>query len=878
MAISSDLEHLLVRWLPRQRWMPGLGAPVGAEPDITPQSVVRIAQIDDPREGTIQCLLVVLAVRGPARSARLCVPLTVRTIEDYSLRPHLVGTVDDLLLGRTFVYDGAADPVCVVALAQAIDGSHPLDEAGEWLEVLAAGDELRALTDLQDPLVETGTRIGAEEGDRAGGRTGAEDGTCASAAESGHADRMTANGFAGAVGGFDPGDPGSDGTDPGGTDAGGGAEAGTAAHTGSDADSGADDDSDAGAALLQRAALATVRGDEGLGVETRLEVDGPDGVTVLTLLREIGAENPPALRFPLALTARDSVAIHPVIGWAETQWFDDVDRQTITAPFAMLAHALPESRRAWRSAVEKALVVDSGSVGSFNRQGSALGAAAGRLHVDLAAEFGTVRSEGAPTQQLVEKWRDRIDWALRSAPAALAPFDERLRAHQEELGALDSIGLLQRIHGELTLDHITVGTAEGPRIIGFGVGHDEPRPVEIDLVALVRSIDYAAGYAWLQRTGESADGETALRRLATQGLDDATREDYLDAPEHLWFRRTANSLLSGYSHARAQTSALTDPLLRAALIDRLLVETVTELRNRPAWLIVPLAALAEMLGGTGPTSDEAAALADPGDDESDGAPDDSSLRVDADQAESTAGDASLAAGADIMPDRSRYDDDRVPRAVSGSDAYGAAAAAKVTAEVNGDDGAGDRAGREGDGGSVGAGDDNAETVVEDSPEAEAEAEDSPEASAEKVVAPDSAVAAGAGAADPVLTGADADADVEHMGGSDAESGDPVLRGAEIRAADSDASGDTEIEAPEAEAAPAGVENEAAEAPVSEVPAAVEPVPGPAEHQIPPRPSDADLPVLTDEIELTDEPELDEDGAGTDEADTDAVPRSARDRR
>ena len=37
MAISSDLEHLLVRWLPRQRWMPGLGVPAGAEPDITPQ-------------------------------------------------------------------------------------------------------------------------------------------------------------------------------------------------------------------------------------------------------------------------------------------------------------------------------------------------------------------------------------------------------------------------------------------------------------------------------------------------------------------------------------------------------------------------------------------------------------------------------------------------------------------------------------------------------------------------------------------------------------------------------------------------------------------------------------------------------------------------
>src|SRR5699024_5294492 len=46
----------------------------------------------------------------------------------------------------------------------------------------------------------------------------------------------------------------------------------------------------------------------------------------------------------------------------------------------------------------------------------------------------------------------------------------------------------------------------------------------------------------------------------------------------------------------------------AALIDRLLVEVVSELRNRPAWLIVPLAALVETLG----PDDERASAGDAG--------------------------------------------------------------------------------------------------------------------------------------------------------------------------------------------------------------------------------------------------------------------------
>ncbi|HLR44567.1 MAG TPA: hypothetical protein VK065_05195 [Brevibacterium sp.] len=733
MAISSDLERLLARWLPRQRWMPALGGRVGEEPDITPLSVARIADVTADAAGTVQCLLVVLTVRGPRRSTRLCVPLSVRTVEDYALRSHLVGVVDDLLLGRTFVYDGAADPVFVLALADAIRHAGPTTDP--QVQTFLAGDEL--------PDV-------------------------------GHPDR--------------PEPVAAPDTEP-----------------------------DDGDTLLERAAVHRFRRTDGLGSESRIEIDGPTGTFALTILREIGAENPPAVRYPLALTAAESASVHPAVGWSQTRWFDDTDLTTIAAPFALLSHALPASRRAWREAVETVMRVDSGSVGSFNREASALGTAVGRLHMDLGAEFGLVRSEGDPTRRLIRKWRERVDWALSRAPGALGSLERALREHADSLDGIDGIGPLQRIHGELTLDHITVGTAEGPRVISFAVTPDDPRPVEIDLVAMLRSIDYAAGYAWLQRTGALGEGEPRIRALATQGLEDTElRDDYLAAPEHLWYRQTVNSLLSGYSHAGRETKSVTDPVLHAALIDRLLVEVVSEMRSRPAWLIVPLAALAAALGDAavrpGPEAEDA-------DHSADAHVADEDVFVTAARAASgaapdrpgTAGQGSdredpddgIAEGADILPDRSGVEDDRpvLPRR---------------------------------------------------RPVDESGSEDEPhDAQADAEVAPDDAVA---------------DAEVEPTDDA-ADTGEAV----EDAAADEEA-GATDAEAESDDAEPA---DDAADADEFAVPAKPDrPPPGAI---VPPAAAPVGTPGESAD-EPSDDPELDEDGAGEDEPDAAAPPRSARDSR
>src|SRR5699024_7802143 len=199
-------------------------------------------------------------------SSDVCVPLAVRTEEDFSLRPLLIGTVDDLLLGRTFVYDGVADPVFVLALADAIRDARSSVHEGFVSQL--AGDELPvAPPTTASPA---STPVAPPQDDPA--------------AEAAHS---TA----------DPSGPGR-------------------------------------AGLLERAAQLTVRREEGLAGESRVEIDGPDGSFALTVLREIGAENPPAVRYPLALTARDSQSIHPVVGWSRTRWYDDGELATVVAPFA----------------------------------------------------------------------------------------------------------------------------------------------------------------------------------------------------------------------------------------------------------------------------------------------------------------------------------------------------------------------------------------------------------------------------------------------------------------------------------------------------------------------------------------------------------------
>ena len=602
MAISSDLEQLLSSWLPRQGWFPKLETELGADPDITPMSVTQLFEFDtdavaganhdapgtvspdadpaggsaaeaplaerssadrtdpgradSPRTGagragtetehyriidnrtpqpepaaqlpaagasptpgplrafgTVQGHQAIISVGDGRTLRRLNIPLSFRTQEDYALRPHLIGTVDDITLGRCYVYDGTADPVFVLAYAQAMATGHRFQ--GGQVQADRVGEH-------EHPF----TRLGDLE------------------------------------------------------------------------------------SLLAHSEVIRLGLIDSRTNESSVVIDDPAEPCVLTFFRVIRPGLSSAVRIPVALTEAESGAVPEVIGWSAGRWFDAADLDTQSAPLAILSRTERESQPAWREAVEIACTVDSGSLGSYNKRAMALGARVGELHLDLAAEFGVVRSTGEPTADWVKKWQERVDWALARAPLALGSLGTRLRAHRDALGELTTLGGLQRIHGELTLNQVVTSPAAGFRVVNFSEDTQEfPKPPAIDLVALLRSIDYAAGYARLRRTGAlELDAQPVV--LGFSGLEESgeSMQEVVDSPEYLWSSQAQNSLLTGYSHAVNASVGLHDPVLRAVLVDRLLVEVVTELRNRPTWLIVPLATLTLLLGGRlehdVPTADE----------------------------------------------------------------------------------------------------------------------------------------------------------------------------------------------------------------------------------------------------------------------------------
>ena len=547
MAISSELEQLLASWIPRQPWFPKLAADFGTDPDITPMSVARAFTYTAEELGGFAGLVTVISVGDGPTLRRLNIPLTLRGAEDMHLRHALIGRVDDLALGTVYVYDGAADPVFVNLMADAITKRKVFDGGQLSTESLRHSQEKTEARD-RAPMPFP----------------------------------VTANGAA--------------------------ASANSTDHT-------------AAEAVPPKPSIGdlTVGAEDVMPVEIRpIEVSdsGPHKSTViihdeyepmeLSFFRVLENGMPSSLTIPVLLTEAGSRSVPEVIGWGSGRWYDMFEVQEMEAPMALLSHVDVDAEPAWREAVNTVCAVDSGSIGAYNAHAAEMGRRIGELHTDMAAEFGVVEGAGEPTKQLVQKWVERIDWALGRAPLALDSLVPELRGHRARLQGLETIGTLQKIHGELTLDHVVSSSTDGYSVVKFTDStNSDPKPAAFDLVALLRSIDYAAGFARLQRT-DALDSEDGSLVVSGFGNDPGALRAIFDSPEYLWASQVQNSLLSGYSRARGDSIGLSDPVLRAALVDRLLVEVVTELRNRPNWLSVPLATLTLVLKGKPSRAEEAA--------------------------------------------------------------------------------------------------------------------------------------------------------------------------------------------------------------------------------------------------------------------------------
>lgn len=547
MAISSELEQLLASWIPRQPWFPKLAADFGTDPDITPMSVARAFTYTAEELGGFAGLVTVISVGDGPTLRRLNIPLTLRGAEDMHLRHALIGRVDDLALGTVYVYDGAADPVFVNLMADAITKRKVFDGGQLSTESLRHSQEKTEARD-RAPMPFPVTANGAA---------------------------ASANGSTNTA-----------------------AEAVPPKPSIGDLTVGAED-------VMPVEIRPIEVSDSGQHKSTVIIHDEYEPLE-LSFFRVLENGMPSSLTIPVLLTEAGSRSVPEVIGWGSGRWYDMFEVQEMEAPMALLSHVDVDAEPAWREAVNTVCAVDSGSIGAYNAHAAEMGRRIGELHTDMAAEFGVVEGAGEPTKQLVQKWVERIDWALGRAPLALDSLVPELRSHRARLQSLETIGTLQKIHGELTLDHVVSSSTDGYSVVKFTDSTDsDPKPAAFDLVALLRSIDYAAGFARLQRT-DALDSEDGSLVVSGFGNDPGALRAIFDSPEYLWASQVQNSLLSGYSRARGDSIGLSDPVLRAALVDRLLVEVVTELRNRPNWLSVPLATLTLVLKGKPARTEEAA--------------------------------------------------------------------------------------------------------------------------------------------------------------------------------------------------------------------------------------------------------------------------------
>lgn len=113
-TLSPTKLGLLTAWLPAQPWYIGTGHP----PDLVRAGGFRL---DDPR-GEVGIEFMAVTDRSGDRARTYHVPMTYRGSALEGAGDGLVGTAEHGVLGRRWIYDGAADPVLAVQLVALIQG------------------------------------------------------------------------------------------------------------------------------------------------------------------------------------------------------------------------------------------------------------------------------------------------------------------------------------------------------------------------------------------------------------------------------------------------------------------------------------------------------------------------------------------------------------------------------------------------------------------------------------------------------------------------------------------------------------------------------------------------------------------------------------
>ncbi|MFC7489480.1 MULTISPECIES: maltokinase N-terminal cap-like domain-containing protein [unclassified Knoellia] len=307
---------------------------------------------------------------------------------------------------------------------------------------------------------------------------------------------------------------------------------------------------------------------------------------IVKIFRMLSAGENPDVVLQSALVEHGSRRVPAVVGSVAGQWpeplsSDEVaDTATTTAGertayghFVFAQEFLPGVEDAWRVALE---AVRSGE--DFGAAARALGAATAEVHAMLANAFGTTETSPDVAREIVEGMRERY--------AAAADDVGALHDHDEAVAAIFDAAVnvswpaLQRIHGDYHLGQVLHTPDGGWILLDF---EGEPlRPLAErtqpdqrirDIAGMLRSFDYAGGSV------EHSTGASA-------------RE---------WVSASQQAFLDGYAATAGEDPRARPALLAAFELDKAMYEVVYEVRNRPSWVDIPLAAIERLAAGFNPS-------------------------------------------------------------------------------------------------------------------------------------------------------------------------------------------------------------------------------------------------------------------------------------
>lgn len=308
--------------------------------------------------------------------------------------------------------------------------------------------------------------------------------------------------------------------------------------------------------------------------------------SLLKVFRRVTPGINPDIEVHKRLTDAGVENIAQLYGWIELNSLDSPDEEPLQ--LAMLQQFLRTASDGWeiaRTSVRDLLAepdVPAGEAGGdFAAEAERLGIAVGHIHLALSETFTTSTVEPADlADSLVERLYANSD-GIEPAQPFIAAAHKRIDA----LRTLTTPMTIQRIHGDLHLGQ-TLRTVKGWKIVDFEGEPAKPLAERIlpdspwrDVAGMLRSLDYASA------SFDDATPETS--QVGGHVLSRASE----------WAQRNRTAFLDGYAGATNEDPFNGDvvEILAAYEIDKAIYEVGYEVRNRPDWVHIPLAALRRLL-------------------------------------------------------------------------------------------------------------------------------------------------------------------------------------------------------------------------------------------------------------------------------------------